>query len=103
MNILQGLIWKIYLKAFELDCKDLLNRFEQGNLKKYENLQQVLILTARGKNSDEKLDQVLEFYSGDFDNWKLQKLSWQVRHEQKFLMTLLVNVQGLNILLEKFE
>ena len=49
--------------------------FEQGNLKKYQNLQQVLILAAGRKNSDEKLDQVLEFYSGDFDNWKLQKLS----------------------------
>ena len=73
MNILQGLIWKIYLKAFELDCKDLLNRFEKGNLKKYENLQQVLILAAGRKNSDERLDQVLEFHQGDFDDWKLLK------------------------------
>ena len=47
--------------------------FEQGNLKKYEILQQVLILAAGRKNSDERLDQVLEFHQGDFDDWKLLK------------------------------
>ena len=62
VNILQELLWKIYLEAFELVFKCLVNRFEQEYLKKYENFQQVLILAAVKKNSDSRLDQVYEFF-----------------------------------------
>ena len=64
---------KIYLESYGLVCECLTNRFEQEGLKN-ENLQEVLVLAAGKKNYDEKLKEILDFYTDDFepDNLKSQ-------------------------------
>ena len=53
---------KYYEKIYFEACEFLTSRFEQENLKNYENLQESLLLAAKGKNYDEKLTEILTFF-----------------------------------------
>ena len=58
---------RIYTKSFDLIIECLKERFEQDGLKMYENLQDLLMLAAKGEAYDEKLTVILDFYKEDFD------------------------------------
>ena len=58
---------KIYIQAYDLIIKCLKNRFEQENLKHYENLQELLMLAANHEDYTERLNLVIEHYKDDFD------------------------------------
>lgn len=62
----------IFKKMIDLSVRCLQDRFEQENLKHYSNLQDLLMLAAGGKDYDEKLQQVLDFYKEDFNEQNLR-------------------------------
>ena len=62
----------IYFEALDEMVTFLTDRFNQESFKVIANLQDLLLLAARNENYDEKLDFVLNFYQGDFDELALR-------------------------------
>ena len=58
---------RIYNEAFDIIIKNLKQRFEQKNLKHYEDLQELLLLAANHEDYSERLNLVIEQYNDDFD------------------------------------
>ena len=63
---------KIYFQVLDMNLECLKSRFEQKSLEMYENLQQLLLLATQGKNYDDVLAKVLDFYGEDFDEDNLK-------------------------------
>ena len=63
---------KIFYEAFDLVLECLKSRFEQESLKMYQNLQELLLLAAKKEDYSEVLDEILDFYEGDFDDENLR-------------------------------
>ena len=61
-----------FLQAFDMVIECLTDRFDQDQLEKYADLQDLLMLAANMKSFNDKLNKVVEFYNRDLDKDRLK-------------------------------
>ena len=74
---------KYYFDALSSTIKNIKDRFDQPDFEMYKNLEQLLLLAARGESFQEEFDTVTQFYGSDFDAFSLQTQLQSFKEEFK--------------------
>ena len=82
---------RIYFEALDLAISSILERFDQPGYSTYQNLEELLLKAANGKDYSTNLQAVTEFYGDDFN---VSELTTQLLH-----VLLVVKIPCMNFLL----